>query len=236
MMLLTPDRISSVFWTVVIVLVAVQVVPSSGDIRAGLLFTLVLGGAVAVVWHLQQQRDRTSATVDKTIQRMADRDGSSDNPLDNDMYVLRNVHPSASRPLKHLAMRPHVERAVARLRSHVERDGGKVGRLLACLEDFYARFDAALLGSPTKAARSVRNLLDLRAEAINTMHTLVFARPDSTSGRAIRAGIEAVRSDTQRCLAALAARHAGSADVAAAEWRPPYANDPRRDPRYHVAV
>jgi hypothetical protein len=235
-MLLTPDRVSSVFWTVVIALVAVQAVPSSRDVRAGLLMALVLGGAVALVWHRQKIRDVSSASVEGVIARMADQGPAAKSVLDNDMYVLRNVAPSSSRPLKHLAMRLHVQRAVARLRSHMERDSGKVGRLLACLEDFYARFDAALLGSPLKAARSVRDLLDVRAEAINTMHTLIFARPASTSSRAITNAIEVVRRDTQRCLAALAARHAGDVNVAAAEWRPPYAYDARRDPHYHVAV
>lgn len=235
-MLLSPDRVSSLFWTVVVVMFAVQLIPTSGDVRAGVLMTLVLGGVVAVIWLAQKQRDASSAAVETTVAKMSSFGGGvNPHTIDNDMYVLRNGMPT-SRPLRHLALRPHVKRALAPLRSHVARDRGKIGRLLVCLEDFYTRFDFALLGSPSKAARTMRNLLDLRAEAINTMHTLVFSKPASVNGRAVDTAIHVVRQDTQRCMAALSARHAGHIDMATAEWRPPYAHDPRRDPLYHVAV
>lgn len=162
--------------------------------------------------------------------------GVMDSTLDTDMYTLRNLAPIARRPLLHLIARPALATALAGVaRTHLHRSRGAVWRMLACLEDFFARYDSAMVddADPDRARRSMRTLLDTRAEALNVMHTIAFALPESTPAyEQLQAARHLVRRTTQRCLAVLANRR--RAALRGVEWAPPYALDPRKDANYHI--
>lgn len=193
----------------------------------------VVAGVGMLLWQRRQDHamaDGSSATTMKDI--VADAGiGVAAKSLDADLYTLRNVAPN--RPMLHLSLRSDVVHAVASLHRYLRRDRGKMWRLLVCLEDFFARFDGAIVAPPARAARAVRILLDTRAEAMNVMHTLVFARPNALSEKLLDA-IGVVRRVTQNCMSALGNKHGRDASVRAADWRPPYAFDPRKDPNYNV--
>jgi hypothetical protein len=118
-------------------------------------------------------------------------------------------------------------------RAHVRRSKGAVRRAESCVEDFFVRYDAALLGTPELAARSVQRLLDARADALNTLRTLLYERPIRLSGD-VRKACGVVRRETQRCLMILANKHAGSPAMRANGWTPPYSFDTGKDPRFDV--
>ena len=233
-------RVMAMFWTCGIALVSLQVLHScSGDIRTCVLALVVLGGAGALYWHKHGGSSPSSSsspivTAGGALAAMAvGTENQPDKTFDTDMYTLRNTYPK--RELKHIPLRSDVVAALARLQRYARRDRGKMWRVVACLEDFYARFDAALVSSSSKrAAHVIRVLMDTRAEALNAMHSLVFARPNAHFER-VHESIEVVRVSTQRCIGALWSKH-GRRDpgVRAQEWRPPYALDPRKDARYHM--
>jgi hypothetical protein len=153
--------------------------------------------------------------------------------LDADMYTLRTMAPVTGRPLRHLGGRPGVVRVLVRaLTPHLAANRGAVWRIVAVLEDFYARCDSAMLQEDGRMARrALRTLLDTRAEALNALHALSYAVPNSLQ-RPLDDARRTVRRDTQRCLAALGHRHADA--MRGADWAPPYASDSRRDAHYHL--
>jgi hypothetical protein len=149
------------------------------------------------------------------------------------MYTLRVLAPEA--PLPHTEVRPRVVEALGALRRHTAwGDRGAMFRAAACLEDFFARADAALLSpSGDLARRALPVLLDTRAEALNCLATLAFEPgPRSQGPRRLARLREVVRGETSLALTTLANKHGGA--MRGLAHAPPYPWDPAgRDERYH---
>lgn len=149
--------------------------------------------------------------------------------VDPELFTLRRQRASAGAP--HTALRPDVLAALAALaaRFRARSHRGATDRASACLEDFFARYDRALLSDDADlAARTVPVLVDTRTSALNSIHDLAFAAPQALT-KDVEAAIEVVRQSTQACLAVLARKYRRSPGMRAAWWRPPYAADARRD-------
>ena len=236
---LREDQVTTVFLIIAVGMAALHVLTRCKNPVTIVLFVCIVIAAVAYLWQRQRAADAGHMAPDAVLSSIAaDVDAKiGDAPkanLDLDLYTLRNVAPGKSRPLVHLPLRPEVMRVVASLKRYVRQDRGKMWRLIACLEDFFARFDAAMMGgSASRAAGTVQVLRDTRSDALNIMHSLTFARPEALYPRVEKA-IDVVQRVTQRCLSMLSAKYAGSAAMRAQEWRPPYSFDARQDARYHV--
>lgn len=204
---------------------------------------LCLAGLGAyMLWTRESGTVQEHARMRAALGRIEDRsakvfsgDAASAASFDADLFTLRTVAPAQGRPLRHLPARPGVVRAlVAAVTPLVHANRGGVWRVVAALEDFYARCDVCMVDrSGAQARRSMRTLLDTRAEALNALHALTMA--DALPGaqqRALNAARRIVRRNTQRCLATLAHRHRNT--LRGTDWAPPYASDPRREPHYHV--
>jgi hypothetical protein len=155
--------------------------------------------------------------------------------LDNDLYTLRVPFALNARPPRHLSLRGNVTRALAALRPLTAHSRGAVGRAVALLEDFYVRYDAALLSDDgALARRTAPVLMDTRAEALNTLHTLHLTAAPQAHARLIESARRVVRHDTQRCIGTLRNKHG---EALRGLWlQPPYASDDtgRRGTSYHV--
>ena len=184
-------------------------------------------------------KERRNANADAKSNANADaneREGSSatKGAIDGELYTLRVPFPLKARPPVHLGLRSDVSRALKALAPFARHSKGAVGRSTALLEDFYARFDAALLSSDgALARRTIPVLLDTRAEALNTLHTLHYVVPVHV-GHKVDLARRAVRRDTQRCIGTLSSKHGAS--LKGLWMKPPYAWDPtaRRDDRYNI--
>ena len=153
---------------------------------------------------------------------MQEVDGDEAPPFVGELYTLRR----RAGAMEHTSLRPGVVRALEFVRrENAVRDKGATRTIEACVEDFFSRFDAALLGPADLAARSVQVLIDTRAEALAAFGALLsHARPAALTGP-LRAAERVVRLETQRCLMILGNKHAADpAFVGAADWRPPYPN------------
>lgn len=137
--------------------------------------------------------------------------------------------------------RPTVSRALASLqRLHTE-NSGTIGRIVSCLEDFYARYDLATASTdPGVAALTMPILLDTRAEALNLLNAVTsFASQtvEQPLTKNVRVVTRAVRRDTQQCITALGRAHAHVPGLHVARaWQPPYAFDARHDPGTSIAA
>lgn len=196
--------------------------------------------AAYLLWQRESGTSQLGVDTRVSLKRIEDHSARAlsahrgwDVVLDADMYTLRTMAPLTGRPLRHLGARPGVVRVLVRaLTPHLAANRGAVWRIVAVLEDFYARCDAAMLDEDGgMARRTLRTLLDTRAEALNALHSLSYAVPNSLQ-RPLDEARHTVRRDTQRCLAALGNRHVEA--LRGVDWAPPYASDARRDAHYHL--
>lgn len=162
-------------------------------------------------------------------------------PIDPVLYTLRAPSPTdlvhletPRRALRHLALRRGgklfgVVRRAALLGA---RNGNAASgtRVLAALEDFFARYHRALASDdPNLAARTLEVLRDTRIVALNAVEDLAMTVPLAL-GRPVRTASDAVRSETLLCMATLASKHAPSMSpsLKAGAWAAPLAHDPSR--------
>ena len=243
------------FWAVVTALVPLKLVTSAPAAATAALAVTVAGLALALLWR--QQQTRTSALNDtEALITKIDASGAQGTAVarmghkvgpDAALYTLRNYAPTPERPLKAVAARPEVARALLRvLPSALRRDRGKAWRVATALEDFYERVDNLMQWVPPNRAgtaraaaiaRSLQTLLDTRAEALNALATLEWARPDAAHRRRVRGAVQTVLRETGEALQAVSDHHsARSPEVRAADWRAPRAADPKADPKYHLFI
>lgn len=157
-------------------------------------------------------------------------DPTHDRPRDEvlgDLYTMRGPR----RGLTHLSLRRELTAALTRLRPFAQHSRGALTRAVAALEDFYARYDAALAAGGADggalARRSARTLLDTRTAALNALHELGLSAVDPGAEGDAEAARALARSDTLRCLGVLARKHGGRDGALRAEaLLPPYPWDP----------
>lgn len=235
-------------------LVTLRAATGAADGASGALAVVVAGVGAVALWRVQQDRRDRASDVDRRLRLLEEsgrdagmrhetraRMGARAGP-DPELYTLRNVTPSTARPLRRLARRPHVARALVRLRAMLRTDQGGLWRASVALEDFFARVDA-LLDPPAPAALPARNaaatvqtLLDTRSEAMNALASLESARPTPAHRARVRTAIAVVRDATAAAMQAVMDAYPGSPELQAVDWRAPRGHDPARDARYHVHV
>lgn len=241
------------FWAAVVAFITLRLVTTAEDKAAAALALAAAGMALVLIWRWQQ--DRASALNDVKAQLGAvEASGAQGTSVarmghkvgpDAALYTLRNYAPSPERPLRAIAARPAVSRALLRvLPTVLKRSRGQAWRVAVALEDFYERVDSLLQWAPPRGAgsgraaaiaRSIQTLLDTRAEALNTLAALEWTRPDAAHRRRVRGAIRTLLADTASALQAVADRHSTrSPEVQAADWRAPRALDPKSDPHYHL--
>lgn len=214
--------------------------------------TVVLGlFGIVVLWRLHNGHERGATTVASA--EPADPPRPAGRQLDQGLYTIR-AHGSAALHVAAMRLPPHISRrpAVARtlrvlMERHHRRSSGALTRLLACLEDFFTRYERALLlqgecdgpyaargaGGPGAAlvARTLPVLMDTRAEALGALQALGMVRPTAVSGD-VRAADRAIRKETLECAMRLANTHRWSSPevdaVANACVTGPRAWDPSR--------
>ena len=134
-------------------------------------------------------------------------------------------------------MRPEVVRMLDIVRRKCERrDRTKCDRVVVSLAEFFMGADKALLASePDVAERSMRGLLDARADALNVLTSTVFGLAGASSTDIVDEAVRCVDSTTWRTMIAIMNKHgARSPSLRATDWRPPHPSDARTDARYHV--
>ena len=160
--------------------------------------------------------------------------------VDTELYTLRSLSPAElvlqrhpRRLLPHLAFRGPLLSLVRRAARLAARNGNSASgaRAMVALEDFFARYHHALLSPDVElAVRSLQTMRDTRATALNALQDLSLTVPIALGGP-MRQAAEAARNETQRCMAALADRHAPSLSpslsAAASAWSAPQAHDPQ---------
>jgi hypothetical protein len=235
---------STVLYIIMTVFTAIRLaaLAPTGETRA--LVVVVSCMLVVGLWVKGAQasaRDRRSAEAEDPVppqQPPADR-GAISRPgtskaVDLDLWTMRNpAAPLRSAQLRHLALRPHVMRSIASLRTMHNEHGGTIRRFITCLEDFYARYDSMMAAQdPAGAQSTMPVLMDTRAEALNLLNALTsfgFVTPGSQ--RRVRQVSRQVRRDTYRCVAQLGQKYADRPGLLVGRpWRPPYAYDARKDP------
>ena len=240
-----PDGTRTLAALAVCVLALPLIVP-----RASLPSVLAAATAAAAVYALLLFDGRGTGETDKgqdSISRPPhERHGLSSGhvlppfaPIDSELYTLRvPLSPELvlqRRPrqaLKHLASHGDLIDRVLRAARLGARNGnsGSGSRALASLEDFFARYHRALVSrDPALASRTLETLRDTRVVALNALTDLTMTVPLALGGP-IEAAIERARSETLRCMSALAARHApsGSPALRSAAWSTPLPHDAAR--------
>jgi hypothetical protein len=212
-----------------------------GDASERVVMLVVIAAAVAFVFRdflLRSSPTSSSSQSSSPTSSSTDRNnGGVRTGLDPQLYTLRVVEAAVdSHRLVHLPARKGVYESLRRIsRSYGRSRRGVVRRVTALLEDFYARIDTLTRKArdENRVAQSVQSLLDLRAEALNSLHTLTLSRPLALT-KDVEEAREVVRDDTQRCLAQLFRRHRNTARLQKQDWKPPFAFDPSRDVNYSV--
>ena len=227
---------NEVLYTFALCMVGLYVAGSAKESRFIMLSTALLVAGIAYIWHSKRQRDTGRVDDRRSMKALADYASvSPGRNLDTQWYNLRRMSPESSAPLRHLSMRKEAIELVSVMRRYAKRERGKVGRVLACLEDFFCRYDRALLSDdPEFVAQVLPILMDTRADALNTLASLTFALP-SASSPFLEKATYGMRDITQACIATLATKFKEHPSVnARRDWRPPYPTDDRFDAHYSL--
>lgn len=204
--------------------------------RAALVVGLA-GAALAAAWGTWRRRSDEGGVAHAAAGAAAGAGSAKEEPasgsdddgrraFDPELYTLRRARASPGAP--HTALRPGVARALAALQGGRFGTAGHAERAAAAVEDFFVRYDRALLADDGGglAARTLPVLMDTRRAALNALVALELAAPQALVGD-VRRARAAVRRGTQAAVAVLARKYRRAPGVRAVEWRPPYALDPR---------
>lgn len=155
--------------------------------------------------------------------------------IDPDEYSLR----TASRGLKFAGMHPDVAWALLQLEPYLRGNRGTIGKITDYTELFFEMFYDVLELSDAEdqeVLHKFRTLKDVRADIVNAMTTLLYAKPHAHAVTArMRRAIETIKWRTYRCIKTLHNKF-GAGALRAEDRAPPYAFDARvhADARYSV--
>lgn len=244
-------------WDVVIAVAALHAFSTARDMQTR---AIILACVAVAAYILHHGRKSTTTTQPKIQASDASSSESRHPPLPGslvrieapDVYPLSDVIPARLR-LPHLARHHKLAGALERLAPYVARNRGFVQRAQAALETFFELVDRHAIvqgdsgggggraktktkkkrtSTPLEVAMDVRTLRDLRADALNALAALEWARPKGLAGAVHRASaltrretLGALRQVIETNLAVSSSPH-----VLATDWRAPYAFDGRSSP------
>jgi hypothetical protein len=206
--------------------------PSSAPFYA-VLACGVLGASVSGLWskaRSETSTDNNARMFDVFSSKFAKPSRLA--TMDPDLFTMRR-RPSS---FGYSAAHPEVVWALLQLRPFRRANRGTVSKVLAATEHFFKRFYAVLDDRSSVMPQEFEELQDIRRELLNSMTTLLYAKPHTTlETQELRRAIDIIKWRTYRAMKTLHNKF-GDGALRAETRGPPYAFDTRmsHDNRYGV--